>query len=45
MCREGIRRKYYFDGKKWSDMVYFSAIAENFGIKNRKPTIRLQLGS
>lgn len=35
--KEGIRRKYYFDGKQWLDLVYYIKIAEDIGIKRTKP--------
>lgn len=36
---EGLRKKYAFDGNTWVDLVYYTAIAEDFGMKNMKPTI------
>lgn len=43
MNREGIRKKYIFDGKRWIDLVYFMITAEDVGIKKCKPVTRSQL--
>lgn len=39
MKLEGLRKKYYYDGKKWVDLVYYSVTAEDFGIKKMKPSV------
>ncbi len=40
MKKEGLRKKYYFNGKEWLDLVYFSMNAEDYGVKNSKPRIK-----
>ncbi|MBT4793263.1 MAG: GNAT family N-acetyltransferase [Halobacteriovoraceae bacterium] len=43
MRKEGIREKYFFNGKEWIDLVYFSMTAEDIGLKRTKPTITTSL--
>lgn len=39
MRKEGVRKKYFFTGKEWIDLVYYSMTAEDIGIKRTNPTI------
>lgn len=39
MHYEGLRKKYYFDGKDWRDLEYFFLTAEDFALKRMRPTV------
>lgn len=44
MHNEGLRHKFFWDGKQWLDLVYYSWLAEDFGIKKTRPSIRTNFG-
>ena len=41
--REGLRKKYFFDGQEWIDIVYFVAYPEDIGLKSGKPKIKPEM--
>lgn len=43
MKLEGKREKYFFNGKKWSDLVYYCVTPEIIGLRPSKPTIKANL--
>jgi RimJ/RimL family protein N-acetyltransferase len=44
MKPEGLKRGYVFNGERWLDLKTFGAVAEDFGVKTKKPSIRAELG-
>lgn len=41
--KEGIAKRYLYENGKWNDMLIFALTAEERGVRNQKPKIRLRL--
>jgi len=40
LLKEGIRRKFFYNGKNWLDLVYYSTTAEDLGINSMRPVFK-----
>ena len=43
MYSEGLRPRFFHDGKKWLDLLYFSSTSEDWGLKKYKPSIKTEI--